>query len=97
MQVPNALLAEVKGTPGGCSAISISRDGRWLVAACGDDKGRFKVGQAHISTNCNIALHWTPPLLLTKQAIGREKTGPASLLVMPNIRGAGGTSGCFHG
>jgi hypothetical protein len=44
MQVPNALLAEVKGTPGGCSAISISRDGRWLAAACGDDKGRFKVG-----------------------------------------------------
>lgn len=49
MQVPNALLAEVKGTPGGCSAISISRDGRWLAAACGDDKGRFKVGQAWAS------------------------------------------------
>lgn len=44
LQVPNALLAEVKGTAGGCSAISISRDGRWLAAACGDDAGRFKVG-----------------------------------------------------
>jgi len=42
-QVPNALLAEVKGTAGGCSAISISREGRWLAAACGDDKGCFKV------------------------------------------------------
>jgi hypothetical protein len=47
------------------------------------------VGQARISTNCNIALHWTPPLLLTKQAIGRERTGPASLLVMPNFGGRG--------
>jgi hypothetical protein len=44
VQVPNDLLVEVKGTVGGCSAISISRDGRWLAAACGDDKGRFKVG-----------------------------------------------------
>lgn len=44
VQVPNALLAEMKGTAGGCSAISISRDGRWLAAACGDDKGSFKVG-----------------------------------------------------
>lgn len=43
VQVPNDLLVEVKGTVGGCSAISISRDGRWLAAACGDDKGRFKV------------------------------------------------------
>lgn len=43
LQVPNALLAEVKGTAGGCSAISISRDGRCLAAACGDDAGRFKV------------------------------------------------------
>lgn len=43
MQVPNALLAEIKSTSAGCSAISISRDGRWLAAACGDDKGRFQV------------------------------------------------------
>lgn len=50
LQVPNALLAEVKGTPGGCSAISISRDGRWLAAACGDDKGRFQVGVYDNST-----------------------------------------------
>lgn len=43
LQVPNVLLSEAKGSAGGCSTISISRDGRWLAAACGDEKGMFKV------------------------------------------------------
>lgn len=43
LQVPNAVLVDIKGSAGGCSCIASSRDGRWLVAACADAAGRFKV------------------------------------------------------
>lgn len=65
VQVPNDLLVEVKGTVGGCSAICISRDGRWLAAACGDDKGRFKVSYVALMVCHSGAWH-----AKTRQAIG---------------------------
>lgn len=43
LQVPNAVLVDIKGSAGGCSCIASSRDGRWLAAACADATGRFKV------------------------------------------------------
>uniref|UniRef100_A0A383VQN2 Uncharacterized protein n=1 Tax=Tetradesmus obliquus TaxID=3088 RepID=A0A383VQN2_TETOB len=42
-KVPNAVLVDIPGSPGGCSCIASSRDGRWLAAAAVDADGRFKI------------------------------------------------------
>lgn len=42
-EVPNGPLTQIRGTAGGCSCLSYSRDGRWLAAAFGNAEGAFKV------------------------------------------------------